>query len=241
MTAPKKIGAFFDLDGTLLAPPSLEWRFIRYLVARNLIGAADGARWLGELAKWILVPGDLRGAIFGNKQYLAGLPETIVDEWEGTISPESLSLFEEGIDRVHWHLERRYRVVLVTGTLAPLARAVARHLPCQVEVRATELETSDGRFTGWLCGAHMSANEKARAVREEAAASGIDLSESFAYGNAASDREMLEAVGRAAAVNPSWRLRRLALKRGWATHCWNLQLEVKAGVRANGLAIRAAR
>jgi phosphoserine phosphatase len=86
----------------------------------------------------------------------------------------------------------------------------------------------------------MSANEKARAVREEAAASGIGLSESFAYGNAASDREMLDAVGRAAALNPSWRLRRLALKRGWATYCWNLQPKVEAEARANGLAIRAA-
>ncbi len=31
------IAAFFDLDGTLLAPPSLERRFVRYL------------RWRGEL------------------------------------------------------------------------------------------------------------------------------------------------------------------------------------------------
>lgn len=241
MTAPKKIGAFFDLDGTLLLPPSLEWRFIRYLLARNAIRSAQCARWLGELARRILVPGDHRGTIFGNKQYLAGIPENIVEEWGATISPESLLLFEEGIDRVHWHLERRHRVVLVTGTLAPLARAVARHLPCGVEVRATELETTSRHFTGRLRGFHTSSEEKARVVREEAAAYGIDLSESFAYGNAAFDREMLEAVGQAAVVNPSWRLRRLALKQGWAIHCWNLHPGVKAGARANGLAIRAAR
>ena len=239
MMVPKKIGAFFDLDGTLLAPPSLEWRFIRYLLTRDAIRFVHGARWLGELAKRIV--GEPRAAVFENKQYLAGIPENIVEEWEAKISRETLPLFEEGIDRVHWHLEHRHRVVLVTGTLAPLARAVARHLPCGVEVRATELATSDGRFTGRRCGAHMSANEKARAVREEAAASGIDLSESFAYGNAASDREMLGAVGRTAVVNPSRRLRRLALKRGWAIHCWNLQPGVKARARASGLSIRAAR
>ena len=37
MNATQKIGAFFDLDGTLLAPPSLEWRFIGYLMERDEI------------------------------------------------------------------------------------------------------------------------------------------------------------------------------------------------------------
>jgi HAD superfamily hydrolase (TIGR01490 family) len=236
-----KIGAFFDLDGTLLAPPSLEWRFICYLRARKAFRTSAAARWLGELAKRILVLGDPHAAIFGNKQYLAGIPESLVEEWEGTISREILPLFDKGIDRVRWHLERRHRVVLVTGTLAPLARAVARHFPCGVEARATELETRGGRFTGRLCGAHMSAKEKARAVREEAAAFGINLEESFAYGNTASDFEMLEAVRRASAVNPSWWLRHLALKRGWAVDRWNLSRTMEAGARSNRLAIREAR
>jgi HAD superfamily hydrolase (TIGR01490 family) len=239
MSVAKKIGAFFDLDGTLLAPPSLEWRFIRYLVARNAVGSPEAARWLGQLAKQLV--GDPRAAIFGNKQYLAGLPESIVEEWGATISRESLLLFDEGIDRVLWHLERRDRVVLVTGTLAPLARAVARDLPCGVEVRGTELETGGGRFTGRLCGLHVGAKEKARAVREEAAAFGIDLEESFAYGNTSSDLEMLEAAGRSAVVNPTRRLRRLALKRNWVVYHWNLPRTVEAGARANAIAIREAR
>jgi HAD superfamily hydrolase (TIGR01490 family) len=239
MSARRRIGAFFDLDGTLLAPDSLEWRFVRYLVARDSITASHAAGWLGHLAKQIAR--DPRAAVFGNKWYLAGIPESIVEEWEGTISRGTLPLFDEGVDRVHWHLERRHRVVLVTGTLAPLARAVARHLPCGVEVRATELETMGGHFTGRLRGVHMRGKEKARAVSEEAAAFDIDLEESFAYGNAASDLEMLEAVGRATATNPSWWLRRLAFKRGWAVYRWNLSRSTKAGARANGLAIREAR
>ncbi len=80
MSSAEKIGAFFDLDGTLIAPPSLEWRFIGFLLARDTLGTVDVARWLGHFAKKILP--DPRGATLGNKRYLAGLRESLAEEWE---------------------------------------------------------------------------------------------------------------------------------------------------------------
>src|ERR1700745_4180215 len=146
MNAPQKAGAFFDLDGTLLAPPALEWRFIGYLLERDEIRTVSVARWIAQSARAFLVSG--HRAVLANKYYLAGIHESVVGEWEKTIAPGSLPLLVDGIDHVRWHLERSHRVVLVTGTLAPLARAIARHLPCGAKVRATELETSDDCFTG---------------------------------------------------------------------------------------------
>ena len=115
----------------------------------------------------------------------------------------ALPLFCEGASRIKWHLERRHRVWLVTGTLAPLARAVAWFMPCGVAVCGTEIEVRDERFTGRLSGAHMSYGEKARAAREIAAANAFDLAQSYAYGNQLSDLRMLEAVGNPVAVNPN--------------------------------------
>ena len=51
MNSPERIGAFFDLDGTLLQSPSLEWRFITWLAARDKIGSGEIGRWLGCFAK----------------------------------------------------------------------------------------------------------------------------------------------------------------------------------------------
>jgi HAD superfamily hydrolase (TIGR01490 family) len=217
MSAPQKIGAFFDLDGTLLAPPSLEWRFIGYLLERDEIGIVNVARWAAQSAKTLL---SSRAAALANKYYLAGIQESVVEGWGNAIVPGSLPLHVEGIDRLRWHLERDHRVMLVTGTLATLARAIARHLPCNVELRATELETRDGLFSGRLSGAHLSFEEKARVIREEAARRDLDLSQSFAYGNEMSDAGMLEAVGHPAAVNASWRLKREARRRGWTVYRW---------------------
>jgi HAD superfamily hydrolase (TIGR01490 family) len=239
MNAPGRIGAFFDLDGTLLAPPSLEWRFIGYLMARDEIRTANVARWAAQSAKTFLGSG--RGAVLANKYYLAGIHESVVGEWEKTIAPGSLPLLVDGIDHVRWHLERSHRVVLVTGTLAPLARAIARHLPCGAKVRATELELGNGRFTGRISGAHLSFEEKARVIREDAAGCHLDLTQSFAYGNEMTDAKMLEAVGHPATVNASWRLERNARKRGWTIYRWTDSRGVKKRPTNAALAPKEAR
>ena len=225
MNAARKIGAFFDLDGTLLAPPSLEWRFIGYLMERGRIRAVNVARWIARSAGTFLSNG--HRSVLANKYYLAGIQESVIGEWEKTIAAGSLPLLIEGINRMRWHLESGHRVVLVTGTLAPLARAMARHLPYGVEIRATELEIRNGRFTGRLSGAHLSFEEKDRVIRREAAMSDLDLSNSFAYGNEMSDAGMLEAVGHPAAANASWRLDRKARRRRWTILCWSGSHEEK--------------
>jgi alcohol-forming fatty acyl-CoA reductase len=219
MSAPGKIGAFFDLDGTLLREPSLEWRFLAYLLERDEIQTANVARWLAHAAKTICF--DPRRATHANKHYLAGIPESAVASWADAFAKEASPVFTKGISQVDWHLESRHQVFLITGTLAPLARAVAGRLPCDVAISATEIEVRDRCFTGRLAGPHMDFGAKARAVSEWAAARGLDLSQSYAYGNQMSDAPMLEAVGNPVAANPSWRLANHARKRGWTNCRWS--------------------
>jgi putative phosphoserine phosphatase/1-acylglycerol-3-phosphate O-acyltransferase len=218
MKGAEKIGAFFDLDGTLLAPPSLEWRFLAHLIDCDEISAANITRWLGRFAKTILR--DRTSAVEANKLYLAGLRESLVTEWSAAAAPDSPPFFLDGVARLAWHHAQKHRTFLVTGTLGPLARAVAHGFPCPVEIVASELDVLDGHWTGWLAGAHMSSTGKASAIRALAARHGLDLPQSYAYGNHGTDLPMLEAVGNPTAVNPSRRLARLARMRGWRTCKW---------------------
>jgi putative phosphoserine phosphatase / 1-acylglycerol-3-phosphate O-acyltransferase len=239
MNTAEKIGAFFDLDGTLLAPPSLEQRFVGYLLKRGEITTANVARWIATSTKTFLSHG--WHAALANKSYLAGIHESVVEEWCNTIALGSLPLFIKGIDCMCWHLERGHRVELVTGTLAPLARAIAHHLPNGVNVQATELAIKDGRFTGRLFGAHLSFDEKERSIRQAAAAFDIALARSFAYGNEMSDVAMLKTVGHPVAVNLSSRLKRKAQKRGWTVHNWSDSGEDKKQAANAALAPEEAR
>jgi HAD superfamily hydrolase (TIGR01490 family) len=247
-TGAETVGAFFDIDGTLLPAPSLEWRFIGYLLERDEISSGHAGRWLAQLAATFWH--DPHGATLGNKFYLRGLNETLVNEWEKSFAPtfDSLALFDEALHRISWHHVQGHRVFLVSGTLAPLARVAARHLgawvTAEIEVCATELEVTAGNpriWNGRIAGGHMSGSAKLRAVKMFAARHGLDLGRSYAYGDSAGDLQMLEAVGRGIAVNPTRHLARVARKRGWQTCAWEKTFGKISDVAARRLASKAAR
>jgi HAD superfamily hydrolase (TIGR01490 family) len=245
------VGAFFDLDGTLLGAPSLESRFIGYLLERDEISGGHVGRWLARFAGsfWR----DLHGATEGNKRYLCGISEGLVDEWEQSLAVEfycgdSLPFFEEALQRIVWHGALGHRLFIVSGTLAPLARVVARRLSAlvsaELEVRATELGLSPGAAPSWsgrIAGEHMSGGAKLRAVTELAARYRTDLARSYAYGDSVGDVQMLEAVGYGVAVNPTRRLARVARERGWQTRVWEKTVGEIPSAAGPRLASKAAR
>lgn len=227
-----RAAAFFDIDGTLLPAPSLESRFIAYLLAHDDVGIPQIAVWLARFLKQSLYR--LRDALQENKSYLRGLPESLAATWQrslawGNIALESaypdLCFFTEALDQMEWHAARRHKIFLVSGTLAPLARIIALQLSARfhvaIEVCATELDTHDGVWTGNLAGPHVSGTQKALAVETLAAQHGLSLADSYAYADTFSDRAILETIGHPVAVNPSRRLARHATQRGWPMVHWH--------------------
>jgi HAD superfamily hydrolase (TIGR01490 family) len=210
--------AFFDLDGTLLPPPSLEQRFVRFLLRRGELGLAQGIRWLACFLQ--KMPRDFRAATAGNKAYLAGVPSITVEEWANNIDREPLLFFEKGLRRLEWHAAQAHRIFLVSGTFAPLARIAAAFLPPPVESHATELEQALHCWTGQLAGEWLSGEAKARVVLRLAAKYDLDLPRSFAYGDCLADVPMLRAVGHPVAANPSAQLERLARRCDWPALEW---------------------
>ena len=219
MIPPRQIAAFFDLDGTLLPSPSLEWRFLLYLLDCDQIASAQLRRWLAQFAKKILW--NRRAAIEENKLYLAGLRESLLEEWEKSLEACPLPLFAEGVRKLAWHQAEGHPVFLISGTLAPLARVSANGLHGRVEICATEPDAIDGRWTGFINGEHCSGEAKARTISNLSSRFGLDLQQSYAYGNDLSDLPMLAAVGRPCAVNPTARLKLAARKRDWPICSWS--------------------
>jgi HAD superfamily hydrolase (TIGR01490 family) len=217
------IAAFFDIDGTLLPAPSLEWRFASYLLARDEMRSANIVRWLARRLTTTLRASSV--ALETDKCYLAHLRESVVADWESSLAAQtpaadSLPLFAEGIDRIFWHLAQGHRVFLISGTLAPLARVFAKRFRDAVDVCATQLEVRDGHWTGKLAGEHLSGAAKTHAICNLASKFDLSLACSYAYGNDVTDGPMLNAVGHPIAVNPSKPLARLARDQGWQVRHW---------------------
>jgi HAD superfamily hydrolase (TIGR01490 family) len=229
---------FFDIDGTLLARPSLERRFFWELQRRGKIPARNYLPWLAETIRLGLHdPRQLRAVAQTNKNYLRGVRADIPlasGADHGSALPESWlpEFFPAAIQRVWWHALRGDAIVLVSGTLAPLAEIVQfalqrellwRGVESKIFVSATQLEIVDGYWTGRVAGAAIFGEEKALAVKEFAGVQNISLARCSAYGDSSMDRSMLAAVGHAFAVNPTRRLQRIARQCGWQilhwTHC----------------------
>lgn len=246
----KWAAAFFDLDGTLAPGPSLEKRFVRLLRYRREIGVRSYLRWAAEAIR--LMPRGFQQVVRANKMYLSGVQGLDESDWgNGSASPWHQhghqpgrqgftplrrnprmpvpSFSEEAVDRVAWHATQRHTIVLVSGTLEPLAQGAAHALEAElaqhglavvIGVRATRLEEVDGRWTGRIVGEAMFGEAKARAIRRIAEELGLDLAQSYAYGNSGNDEEMLAAVGRPMAVNPSIGLARTAGQKKWPVLQW---------------------
>ena len=70
-------------------------------------------------------------------------------------------------------------------------------------------------YTGEMTAVPPTGEARYQALYDYAVAPGLDLRESIAYADSASDLPMLEAVGFPVAVNPETRLAAIARKRGW--------------------------
>ncbi len=222
-TAP--IAAFFDVDGTLLPLPSLESRFVAALLRNHEIPIFNYGRWLVRSLR--LLPQGLAGIPHRNKMLLRGVP--CGDSSLVGLGPPAF--FPLALRQVAWHARQNHFIALVTGAPAPLAESVAvalvallalRGVHVKVAVAATKLETSGAHWTGRTVGEIVFAANKARILQRFRASLGLDLASSFAYADSASDRWMLGAVGRPAAVNPSADLRRVAELRGWPVLSWTV-------------------
>jgi HAD superfamily hydrolase (TIGR01490 family) len=224
-----EVAAFFDLDGTLVRPPSLELRFFAELRKRRLIPARNYFFWLAQAAR--LLPIGIGAIQHANKMYLRGVRADCADE-----QIRMAGLYPAGIERLSWHAEQGHAIFLISGTLAPLAqraaleivmRLTARGITAKIGVCATRLEEHDGCWTGHIIGEAMYGEAKARAVRQLAQEHGFALERCYAYGNEANDRWMLEAVGRPAAVDPSGDLERIARRNGWPILSWKKEQELR--------------
>ena len=74
---------------------------------------------------------------------------------------------------------------------------------------------AEGRFTRRARGTFMYGEGKVEGMRRFADEHDIDLGESWAYSDSASDLPMLRAVGNPVVVNPDAELTKLAREEGW--------------------------
>ena len=210
------VGAFFDLDGTLVAgftgvimtQDRLRRRqmsvgeFIGMVQAglNHQLGRSEFEDLIGKGARM------MRGSSLDDIDELA--ERLFVQKIVGRIYPEMREL-------VRAHMARGHTVVLSSSALTVQVEPVARFLGIQ-NVLSNKFETDDdGLLTGEVLTPIIWGPGKARAVQAFAAKNGVDLSKSYFYADGDEDVALMYLVGNPRPTNPAGKLAAVAAKRGW--------------------------
>ena len=231
-TAGPHVGAFFDLDGTL--------------VDGFTATAHAGDRIRRRQARI----GEVLGVIEASMRYRFGRMqfERLLTRAAGYLRGESLAeldalgerLFVERVSSrvfpymhevVRAHQQRGHTVVLSSSALTIHAEPVARHLEIG-HVLCNQFELDDqGLLTGQIAKPVIWGPNKASAVQRFCGGNDVDLQRSYFYADGNEDAELMKLVGQPRPVNPRPGLAAIAADNGWPV----LQVTGSGGRRRRSL------
>jgi len=223
------IGAFFDLDGTLVEGYTANTFFTESIrqrdiapgdVARSLFSAVDGK--LG---------GDPTALGRHGAAAMAGREaDTVMEMGERLFAQKiAAAVRPQARELVRAHQRMKHTVAVASAATRFQIEPLARDLGIS-NILCTEVEVVDGVITGELAGPMLWGEPKGAAVRAFAREHGVDLTVSYAYGNGDEDVPFLGSVGRPHPLNPHAGLAVAAKNYRWPVV--NLQEPNSGGLRA---------
>jgi len=211
-----EVGAFFDLDGTLVAG------FTGVMMTQDRLrrGQMSVGEFIGMVQAGLnhqLGRSEFEDLIGKGARMLHGNSISDLDELgerlfvqhvQGRIYPEMRAL-------VRAHMARGHTVVLSSSALTVQVEPVAKFLGID-KVLSNQFETDDdGLITGEVRTPIIWGPGKARAVQAFSAKNGVDLTKSYFYADGDEDVALMYLVGNPRPTNPAGKLHAVAVKRGW--------------------------
>jgi len=210
-----RVGAFFDMDKTLIAENSGSL-YMKYRYQRGEIGGWDLVKGLGAYLQYKVGVLDISAWSKGMMQQFRGQLEAELaaeartwfdDMVVGTIYPEAEAIVKN-------HLARGDVVVIVSGSTRFVVEPLAERLGV-AHILYTRLEVENGRFTGRVVEPLCFEEGKIYWLQQFIEEQDVDLAKSFFYTDSVTDLPLLELVGHPVVTNPDPLLYRVARRRHW--------------------------
>jgi len=212
-----RAAAFFDLDKTVIAKASLiafsrpfyrEGLVTRRILAKGIWGQALFLRFGARPEALERLRLRMLALTEGWEQ--ERVKRIVADTLNQVVGPIT---YKEAVELIAKHKDEGRPVYIVSAAPEEIVEPLARYLGAE-EAIASQAAVSAGRYTGQLLN-YTYGPQKAATIRLIAERDNLDLTESWAYSDSATDLPMLEAVGHPVVVNPDRALRRIAQMRGW--------------------------
>ena len=211
-----QVGAFFDLDGTLVAGfTGVVMTQDRFRRRQMSVGEFIGMVQAGLNHQ--LGRSEFEDLIGKGARMLRGNSVADVDELAERLFVQKIvsRIYPEMREIVRAHMARGHTVVLSSSALTVQVEPVARFLGIN-NVLSNKFETDEnGLITGEVAEPIIWGPGKARAVQRFAKGNGIDLSKSYFYADGDEDVALMYLVGNPRPTNPAGKMAAVAEKRGW--------------------------
>lgn len=207
--------AAFDLDKTIISVNSA-----RLIVqASRRIGLMRKRDYLRAILFSIIYKFDLRDAnkiVADMTKWLKGIKEDeIIRLMDKHVIGDVLELIRpEIVKRMEQHRKENARLVMLSSAMPYICGPIAKHMKMD-DVVSSNLEVIDGKLTGKSLGKLNFGKQKAVTMKQFCEENNYSLAESYYYGDAFTDRFVLDAVGHAVCVRPEIKLRNMARRKGW--------------------------
>ena len=210
-----KVGAFFDLDQTLLAGFSAT-SFVRERLLTGRMSPREMAGTFYGALSFGLGRTGFSALMTGMSASYRGLAESVLEEVGEEVFEKHLArqIYPESRALVEAHQDAGHTVAIISSATKYQVLPFARELGIE-HAMYTDLEVENGVFTGELAGPTCYGEGKAVAARKIAETEGVDLDQSYFYTDSHEDLPLLEAVGRPRPLNPNRQLAQIAKERMW--------------------------
>lgn len=211
-----QVGAFFDLDGTLVAG------FTGVMMTQDRLrrGQMGVGEFIGMVQAGLnhqLGRSEFEDLIGKGARMLHGSSLSDLDELGERLFVQHVQkrIYPEMRALVRAHMARGHTVVLSSSALTVQVDPVAKFLGID-NVLSNRFETDDdGLITGEVLSPVIWGPGKARAVQAFAAENGVDLATSYFYADGDEDVALMYLVGNPRPTNPGGKMQAVAVKRGW--------------------------
>jgi putative phosphoserine phosphatase / 1-acylglycerol-3-phosphate O-acyltransferase len=210
------VGAFFDLDGTLVAGYTAAAQ-MRDRLRRRDLRVAEFLTIVELAVQFRLGRRAFETLIEGSALTVKGRRAQEVDEMGERIFRQSVAdlIYPEMRELVRAHQRRGHTVVLSSSALTNQVAPVARYLGIEHIVCNRLVADEQGVLTGDLEQPVVWGPTKASGVQEFAADHQVDLGSSYFYADGDEDLSLMYLVGHPRPTNPEPALTKVAVRRGW--------------------------
>jgi len=212
--------AFYDLDHTILASSS-GTLIVRDLYKRGMVSFLS-------LINGMLLSLFYKSGIINTESLvttwvrrLRGMESKTIEHYSELFFEETVKryIYPQALESMYMHKAKGASIVLLSASLDFICKPITKYLHFD-DVLCTELEVSNGYYTGFIKGNYCYGIEKRNRAIQFCSSHNVDLKSAYYYADSVADIPVLEAVGFPQCVNPQPALLKLATVKGWPVHRW---------------------